>query len=500
MNVAPHRRTIVGALTTSLALLVHLVASLIVAPIILHRVGDSDYGLWVLLLSVIGYFGLLDLGIRSAVVRFTAAHDALSESESLARVTGAALISYSWIAVLALLATAVLAVFAPHLFHAAPGSTHVLRSIALILGIDAAISLPLGVFGGVLEGMQRFTFLNSVQIAVTIVRSIAFVVALDTGGRLVAIAAISVVVRLLAHCAIVSYALSMMPRAPRLAGADSATLFRIMRHSFATLCISVADRIRLQADAIVIGAFALPAAIADFALASRLSDLPGNFIQIVAQVVTPASSRLAALQERDRMRELVVRGNFVCALVILPASTLMALFAPQLLTLWVGAKYASAAPILVVLVAAKMLYFAQSAGQRALVGTGDHAGIARLLGFEALANLVLSVLLVRPFGILGVAIGTAIPMTVTSVILLPRWIARVVGIGFSTYLARVFAGPALLAVALAVVVRLAATRPLVGGQAFTFGMFVILALSGITLRALTRHHRLRLWAVGWYRR
>lgn len=499
MSAHPYRRTIVGASTNALSLLIHLAASLILAPIILHSIGDSDYGLWVLLLSVVGYLGLLDLGIRSAVVRFTAAHDALSESDSLARVTGAALLSYSLLAVVALMATALLAVFSPRVFHAPPASTELLRTIVFILGVDAAISLPLGVFAGVLEGMQRFTFLNGIQIASTIARSIAFVIALRFGGRLLAITIISVAVRLLAHAFIATRALFAMPRAPQLRSTDSATLFRIVRHSSAILGMSIADRIRFQADAIVISAFAAPSAIADFALASRLSDIPGNFIQMIAQVVTPASSRFAALDQRDRMRELVLRGNFVCALLIFPASALIAVLAPQLLTLWVGAKYASAAPVLVVLVAAKMLYFAQAAAQRALVGAGQHAGLVRILAFEAVANLGLSIVLVRPFGILGVAIGTAIPMAVTSIVFLPLLIARTLDVSVVLYLRRVLAGPALFAAAVAVTARIVVTRSVASWAAFGMESAAVAALA-ISLWALSRTATARLWVAGWYRR
>jgi O-antigen/teichoic acid export membrane protein len=495
------RRTVSGAFTNGISLLVHFGSSLVLAPIILRTVGSADYGTWVLLLSVVGYFTLFDLGIRSAVVRFTAAHNATFDAESLSRLTGAALLTYSIVAASVVLLTVGLCYSAPALFHPAGNSAAAVRMLVLVLGLDAALSLPLGVFGGVLEGLQRFTFLNAVQITVTLLRAAGCLIALQMGGRLLAITLVAVTMRLAANIVITVHALALMPRAPSLAATDAAVLFRIARHSSAAFCLSIGDRLRFQADAIVISFFAPAVAITDFAMAARLSDIPGNFVQMITQVFTPASSRLSTLGEHDRMRELVLDGNFICALVTFASAALMVQVAPALLTLWAGAQYAAGAPVLVVLVGAKMLYFAQAVAQRALVGTGEHGALVRILGIEAALNLGLSLILAKPLGILGVAVGTAAPMAFTSLVFLPLLMTRTLKIPLTTYFQRVFLGPTIVATITLIGIR-ALPAPVLTWTDVVLRITIALTIcaTALTIWVMCRTHGGRIWAGGMYRR
>ncbi|HEX2971798.1 MAG TPA: oligosaccharide flippase family protein, partial [Tepidisphaeraceae bacterium] len=58
------------------ALGANLLAGFIVAPFLVHRLGQTGYGLWILVASLIDYFGLLDMGVRGAVGRQIALHHA----------------------------------------------------------------------------------------------------------------------------------------------------------------------------------------------------------------------------------------------------------------------------------------------------------------------------------------------------------------------------------------------------------------------------------------
>jgi len=53
------------------ALGVNVLVGIFLSPYILHRLGDEAFGLWVLIFSITGYYGLFDLGIRSSIVRYS---------------------------------------------------------------------------------------------------------------------------------------------------------------------------------------------------------------------------------------------------------------------------------------------------------------------------------------------------------------------------------------------------------------------------------------------
>ena len=440
------RRAAWGALTGGLSMLVHLAVAFVLAPVLLHRLGDASYGIWVLVLSLTGYFGLFDLGVRSAVVRFTAAHHATGDREGLRQRVSSALVANTGIAAIVLLAAIAAAYLAPQWFHVPLAALSVVRAMVLVMGADAAAGFPCSVFGGVLEGLQRYAFLNFTQIAVSLGRGALIVAALHVGGGLLAITIAAVAAHLAGSCVIVGHALRLLPALSLRAGLSRGALRAMGGHSAPAFLMSIADRVRFQADALVIGVFAAPAAIAYFALAARLSDVLGNVVQMMAQVVTPASSHLHAAGDNQRMREVLLRANQACAWLMLPGAALFVLCGKSVIAFWVGERYAGIYPVFVVLLSVKAMFFSQAAAPRVLLGIGRHGRFVRLLALEAALNLLLSVALVQRWGILGVALGTALPMSVTAIALLPRLLSRVTGVSALTYLRMVYAAPAFCAV------------------------------------------------------
>src|ERR1700728_3094444 len=84
---------------------INVVVGLLLSPFILHRLGDTAFGLWVLIFSITGYYGMFDLGIRSSIVRYVSKFSATNEHEELNRLVNTALFSYCGIGVLTMLVT-----------------------------------------------------------------------------------------------------------------------------------------------------------------------------------------------------------------------------------------------------------------------------------------------------------------------------------------------------------------------------------------------------------
>src|SRR5580692_13155581 len=91
------------------ALGVNVLVGLFLSPFILHRLGDTAFGLWILIFSATGYYGLFDLGIRSSIVRYVSKFTATGDREELAKLVNTSLFTYSCIGVASMLVTLVVA-------------------------------------------------------------------------------------------------------------------------------------------------------------------------------------------------------------------------------------------------------------------------------------------------------------------------------------------------------------------------------------------------------
>jgi O-antigen/teichoic acid export membrane protein len=78
----------------------NVLVGIFLSPFILHRLGDAAYGIWVLIFSVTGYYGMFDLGIRSSIIRYVSKYIATGDKEKLAQFVNTALFSYTGIGLL----------------------------------------------------------------------------------------------------------------------------------------------------------------------------------------------------------------------------------------------------------------------------------------------------------------------------------------------------------------------------------------------------------------
>src|ERR1700722_15951689 len=108
----------VGSSWTALA--TNVVVGVFLSPFIVHRLGDAAFGIWVLIFSVTGYYGLFDLGIRSSVVRFVAKFHAVNDAQNLAEVINTSLIAYSAVGAVAMLLTVAGFFYVDYLFKIPP--------------------------------------------------------------------------------------------------------------------------------------------------------------------------------------------------------------------------------------------------------------------------------------------------------------------------------------------------------------------------------------------
>jgi O-antigen/teichoic acid export membrane protein len=150
------------------------------------------------------------------------------------------------------------------------------------------------------------------------------------------------------------------------------------------------------------------------------------------------------------LRRIFVVGNRACAFTIFPITTILVILGKSVIEVWLGAKYVSQAyPVLMILIFPHTLMLMQQASPRVLFGMSKHGKLAIVTLIEGMANLVLSILLVRPYGIQGDALGTAIPMLGTFLFFMPWHLCSRLGVRMTTYLRQAYLLPLALCLPLA---------------------------------------------------
>ncbi|HLX82898.1 MAG TPA: flippase [Terriglobales bacterium] len=431
------------------ALGINVIVGIFISPFILHHLGDAAFGIWVLIFSVTGYYGLFDLGIRSSIIRYVSKYTATDDREKLAQFINTALFTYTGIGVVCMVVTALLSTWVEHFFKIPPEMHAQARLLLLMVGASVSLGFPLGVFGGMLEGLQRFYILNWTSIGATLARAALIVYFLHRGYGLLTVALLTVGLPIFSSIlrGVIVFRLCPMPLGLKYVDRES---FRHMAHyGGTTFLVLVASRLRFRTDELVLGAMMSTAAVTWFNIGARIVDYAQEFVSSLAQVFVPMSSQSEATGNLDRVRKIYIAGNRACAFLILPITAILIVFGKHIIRIWVGARYVPHSyPVLVVMIIPFALMLAQAASTRILFGLGKHQTMASVTVIEGVANLILSIALVRPLGIVGDALGTAIPLSFTCLVFLPRHMKRQIGVPVGTFLREAYTLPILLTIPL----------------------------------------------------
>ena len=116
------------------ALGVNVLVGIFLSPYILHRLGDEAFGLWILIFSITGYYGLFDFGIRSSIVRYIAKYSATDEHDELNRLVNTAMFSYGGIGILAMAVTLIATYYVNSIFRMPTEFVVTARWLLLMVG------------------------------------------------------------------------------------------------------------------------------------------------------------------------------------------------------------------------------------------------------------------------------------------------------------------------------------------------------------------------------
>jgi O-antigen/teichoic acid export membrane protein len=417
-------------------------AAFLISPVLVHGLGDRRYGIWSLVESVLAYLMLFDLGVAASVVRYVARFEAAGDQDALDRVVSActAIFAIAGAAVLAVTLTLAYPAFA--WLNVPTDLAHEARWMFVLLGVNLAIGLPMNVFACVLDGLGRYPAKSAIRTALLVLRSVLLFVLIRRGGGLVGVAVLVTACTLLEHLLMAVAAYRYLPHLRlSLRLVDRPTLRTIRGYSIDALLALLAGRVSFQTDALVINAFLMPQSITLFAVASRLTEYAKDSLRVATAVLTPAVSAMDARGDTAAIRNVFLNSTRYVLWLILPVQLGLLLLGRPFLALWLGPEYATRSyPTLVILAAPLALALAQSVSVRILYGTGRLRWYARAALIEAVANLALSLLLVRPLGIEGVALGTAIPNVMLNCGL-GLALCRTLGIGLGEYLRRSYLAP-----------------------------------------------------------
>jgi O-antigen/teichoic acid export membrane protein len=405
--------------TRYLAIAVELLIGLVMLPFNLHHLGQEAYGLWMLSAGVTVHFSVLDLGYGSAVVKFIAQYRAHRDGRALNEIASTMFYVYAAIGVAAYLVVIALALNFQHFFRITPEQAEIGKWILLIIGLNIACNFPFSVFGGVIDGFQRYDRNNLVAIVTSVCVALANAAVLMAGYGLIALVAATTSVRLLAYAVYRMNAYRIYPPLRiRASFFRKSRLREVTGFSVYSSVIDWANKLNYELDEIIIGVFLGAAPVAVWAVADRIISGIQRLTNQVNGVLFPFIVDSDQTNKNERLQRLLLEGTRLSVATVVPIAVGLILLAYPLVNAWVGPKMLGSAPVIQILAIVVALRVGNATGTTLLKGAGRVKYLAAVNIATGLANLVISALLVKPFGLVGVAVGTLVPIAISTIFVL----------------------------------------------------------------------------------
>ena len=157
-----------------------------------------------------------------------------------------------------------------------------------------------------------------------------------------------------------------------------------------------------------------------FAIAGNLMNYSRALIRGISTTVSPRASALEVIGRPQELQIFLLKALGFASLVIMPIAVTFLLRGSSFIRLWMGEQYGEQSGRVLWILAWALLFMASDqVAVSTMLGVGKQKLMAFVVLGEAICNLVLSVALVRPLGIYGVAWGTVVPSVVVSLCFWP---------------------------------------------------------------------------------
>ncbi|UCE36857.1 MAG: flippase [Thermoplasmata archaeon] len=413
---------------------------------IVGNIGETEYGIYLFITAITGYFGILDLGIGNSLVKFVAQYHAEDDKEKLNEVINTSFFIFLFIGIASALIIFLIGTFLLEFLSGtfpaldAPDFYPKARAIIYILGAIFMFSLSLASLKGILAGLQRYDILAMITFIMSIVNVVVVVLVLSMGMGVVELVFYTSCVGLIGFILTAWFVQKLLPHVTIKFSYVKRDMIKVLMDlSMSVFLLSVFIMVIYYTDRLVIGLLVDVTLLTFYQAAWKLYGIPTRIPEIGLYAVIPAASELEATDNLPALRRLFLRGTKYVLALSLALGVPLFFLSEGMLTIWMGDEYGQYYIIVQILMISIFFDFNNYVATQILIGMNRIKKFVRYYGIVALLNLCLSVFLVQQgYGLTGVALGTTIPFVLLEVLFLAH-VFKVLDIKWGDYAKQVFA-------------------------------------------------------------
>lgn len=405
--------------------------SLVFTPVTLRLLGQSEFGLYNLVASVVAYLGVLNFGFGSAYVRYFSRYDLEDEEEKIATLNGMFLIVFTVLGLIAVIAGFILAQYTGQIFGSklSPNELVKARILMYILVLNLGISFPSIVFTSHITAKERFIFQRVVQLVKVLVNPFFILMALLLGFGSIGMALATSLVNTAVEVIYAGYCLRKLKMSFSFKNMDSRLMREITVFSSYIFVNMIIDQINWNVDKFIIGRYRGTISVAIYGVATTLHTYYQQISTAISNVFIPKVHQLVAESDDNRLLSLLfTRIGRIQFIIMGFTASVLVFFGKPFIIKWAGADYAESYYVALFLMLPVTIPLVQTIGIEIQRAKNLHRFRSLAYLFMAVGNLLVSIPLTISYGAVGAAAGTGLSMIIGNGLIMNIYNHRKVGL------------------------------------------------------------------------
>ncbi|MBP3208152.1 MAG: oligosaccharide flippase family protein [Campylobacter sp.] len=421
LNSEPTAQRKFGVVLSYINIFISTILMLVYTPFFLRIMGQSEYGLYSLASSVIGYLAILDLGFGNAIVVYTAKYIASGEIEKEKKLHGTVFSVYLCMSAISLIIGLLLIFFTPQIFGEKLSLDEIskLQIMLSLLTFNFVLSFPFSIYSSILTAYEDFVFLKLIGILRTILLPIITIPILLLGYRAISMVIVATIINLIAIFVIYFFCNKKINPKVSFKNFDFSILKEIFAYSFFIFLGMIVDQVNWSVDNFILGVVAGTTAVSLYAVASGVNSMFITLSVTISGVMLPKISKMvSANSSNDELTAEFIKVGRLQFYIIFFICSLTILFGREFIMLWAGREYEISYYIAIILVIPVSVPLVQNLGLAILQAKNKFKFRAVAAFLMTFVNIAISIPLAKMYGGIGSAIGTAFSLIVLNIIIM----------------------------------------------------------------------------------
>lgn len=409
----------IGSLLSILSILLGSLIQILYTPMYMKYLGTSDYGINSLVQSIMGYVGMLNLGLGSAMVRYTVIYRAEGKIEEEKSLNGMFLTIFLIIMGVGILLGIYLYWMIPTLFAEKFTKIDLLKTqkVFILMIFSTVLSFPVSVFSTNITSRQKFIYQKGLALLKMLMTPIAGAILMANGFGLMAVVGSVVILNIINYVFDILYAFKLGMRV-KFKDFNIKILKEITKYSFYIFLNVIIDRIYWGTDRIIIGKYIGVSAVGIYSIASIFNQVYMNMSTAISGVLFPKINILVVENKLKELSDLFIKIGRIQYLLLGLISSGFIVFGKEFIYLWLGDGYSEVYTISLWIMIPLTIPLIQNTGIAIMQARNLHQFRSILYFFIAILNIINSIQLVKNYGAVGCAVATGLSFILGNIVIM----------------------------------------------------------------------------------